>query len=215
MMLAHTIDPKLTRHALDLAVREWGPQPLNERLAALQSQEPEALQDDGRRWHVALCEPLRERMACAGLIGKRFKALVPEGPCWTTRGLRRTKVQVMRPLIRNYIFIRLDLTLDADRWHSVTATPGVHSFLRLDSSYAVVPEREMRRLIHISETKVACREDETLFSAGECVRIGDGPFSGLTGNVVRMDSGERITVRLDILGRDTPVTMPLAEIEKL
>lgn len=218
-MLAQTIDPKMVQHAMALAEQKWGPQglqPLAGHLAPTQDdQGSDAAASDGRRWHVLLCEPQRERMACAGLVGRGFKAIAPEAPVWTTRGVRRTKVQVMRPLLRGYIFARMDVHRDADRWHKATAVPGIHKFLRLDNGYGVVHEREMARLLHQAEMKIELAETDTPFEAGEMVRIGSGPFSGLGGDVVRVDSGERITVRVEFMGRGVPLKMSIHEVEKL
>jgi transcription antitermination factor NusG len=93
--------------------------------------------------------------------------------------------------------------------------PGVHSFLTIGGRYAIVPDEEMRKLLDISERAIECREEAKLFAEGEPVRIGDGPFYGLVGSVERVDSGERITVRLHIFGQETPVHLSTSEVDKL
>lgn len=61
------------------------------------------------------------------------------------------------------------------------------------------------------------RESRVSFRRGEKVRVGEGPFSGLPGRVVsaRGDARGDAVVEVDVFGRMTPVTLPLAFLEKL
>lgn len=56
-----------------------------------------------------------------------------------------------------------------------------------------------------------------VYSAGERVRITDGPFGGFPGAVVsaRADGRGDAVVEIDLFGRPTPVTVPLAILEKM
>lgn len=53
--------------------------------------------------------------------------------------------------------------------------------------------------------------------AGDRVRTTDGPFSGFVATVVTPSAKGRgdVVISVDILGRETPVTVPLAILEKL
>jgi transcriptional antiterminator NusG len=55
------------------------------------------------------------------------------------------------------------------------------------------------------------------FSKGERIEVTDGPFFGFTGTVVsaRSDGRGDAVVELDLFGRPTPATLPLAILQKM
>src|SRR6185312_4597178 len=59
------------------------------------------------------------RQLAAHLIGRRFKVYIPMERKKVTRGIKRTKVIIERPLFIGYGFIRLNWDLDQERLHHI------------------------------------------------------------------------------------------------
>lgn len=194
---------------------------ITEPMTAWQQLQDRALRErhhpaDGRQWFVLLCEPQMERKAAARLIGERFKVYLPECLVWTTRGIRRRKVQAPRPMFRGYLFIRLSLLLDP--FTHASSAVGVHKFLKFGEDFAIVPDEVMRRIGMIEQelmTPKQLRGPSAMFHVGEAVRVAEGTFSGFNADIIRLDDEERITILLPLLGRAVPVTLEAEQLEKL
>lgn len=174
-------------------------------------------ENDGRQWFVLTCEPNRETLAASHLIARRFKPYLPTESVLTTRGVRRAKVRVMRPMFRGYLFLRYGLW-EGRNW-AVESVPGVHRFLRLDDDYAIVPDVQMQTIFDTEQDLAEKAKRRTVahdFKAGEEVRVAEGVFTGFTAKIESLDGDDRITILLGMLGRATRVqNLAPYELEKL
>lgn len=171
--------------------------------------------EDGRQWFVLTCEPNREKVAASHLIARRFKVYLPEISTTATRGVRRAKMLVSRPMFRGYLFIRLGRE---DRWTWVETAPGVLRFLRLEDDFAVISDQEMQRVYDVEQGEIRIKKERKYlheFEVNEPVRVAAGLFSGLNGRIETLDDEERITILLSMLGRATPVQLSSFDLEKL
>lgn len=168
-----------------------------------------------RAWYALLVAPQHESIAAAHLTGRRFKTYFPTVPACTTRGLRRAKVTVHQPMMRGYVFIRLDFRADGDRLHHIMATPGVHRFLRMGDRLAVISDQDMRRVENIARELAKPKPVQSIWSVGEVVRVSDGVFSGINAVITDIVSQDRIKVEIPLLGQAVPITLDSAILEKL
>jgi len=171
-----------------------------------------------REWFVLSTEPNMERKAASFLIARRFKTYLPEMIKISTRGVRRRKVNIRRPIFPGYVFLFFGFDIDRARRQHVETAPGVHKFLRFDEDYAVVPGEAMERLFGIEQELLKPKQvkgPSSIFSPGEVVRISDGSFSGLNAEIESLDDDERITILLDILKRKVRTQIMAEQVEKL
>lgn len=207
--------------ALASAQGKWGGDLDGRRLVPLGSQlrdliaSPEGEPDGQRLWYVLLIEPQHEAKVAAHLTAHRLKVYMPTIARITTRGVRRTKVAVLDPLLRGYLFAHLNFTLDRRGLRHLKTAPGVHRFLQLDDTYATVPDYEMQRLQMNEEELAKPKPFQSIWSIGEVVRVTDGPFWGLNVTITGLVSSDRITVDVHLLGRAVPTTLDSDDIEKL
>lgn len=172
-----------------------------------------------RRWHVLLIEPQQERRVAVYLTAYRFKVYLPTIPYRTTRGCRRVKVEVERPMFPGYLFIRFDPDLDdGKRRQRIDIAQGVREFMKLDGEHAIISEADLLRV----EQEEKYQHDPTRRAAvrfgydqGEMVRVTDGPFQGFNGTIGQLDDRGRIKVLLSLLGRAVPTEMTVDDICKL
>jgi transcriptional antiterminator NusG len=97
---------------------------------------------------------------------------------------------------------------------------GVHGFVGTlgDAKPQPLPADEVRNMLQKSgdikgERPVRVRQN---FSAGEQVKIIDGPFESFTGTIeeVNQEKG-KLKVMVGIFGRNAPVEVDLLQVEKL
>ena len=171
---------------------------------------------DDSPWLTLKVEPGREKAVKNTLDDEVVEALVPmrKGPELRRRG--RVLPAVLTPVMICYVLVRCRVT---DK-----ALLGLKSF---DHVRDVLGGCLNPRLVSAAEVKVFKMKAEegaydwekpvAIFKRGWKVRLKEGPFCGFTATVVacRSDGKGDAVVEVDIFGRTTPITLPLALLEKV
>jgi transcriptional antiterminator RfaH len=154
------------------------------------------------RWYVVRTLPHREGKARMQLEAQGFRTFLPRHTRTVRHARRLTKVSA--PFFPRYLFVALDL--DRDPWRSVNGTFGVASLLMVNGRPMAVP-------VGVVESLAAqCGADGNLsleesIAIGQRVRILEGPFAELVGQLARFDAGGRVQVLLRLLGGEVRVAI--------
>ena len=162
------------------------------------------------RWFAVHCQPCRERVAACNLANQSFKVFLPSRE--KTRRHARKLETIRAPLFPSYLFVELDLA--RDRWRSVNGTPGVIRLVSNRDTPAAAPRGVVESLIDACDKDglIAWRPDLKL---GQQVRVANGPFADLVGELAQMTDAGRVRVLLDILGGRTAVLLSHADIASI
>lgn len=118
------------------------------------------------------------------------------------------KVLVEKKLTPTYIFVKM--IYGDDIWHRVTGTRGITGFAGPKGRPLPLPEED------IINMRLEKGKAETSAEVGDSVEILDGPFNGQVGVVHNVDiNNQKVTVMLEMFGRDTPIEVSFSEIRKL
>ena len=118
---------------------------------------------------------------------------------------------VPAPMFPRYLFVALDLA--QSRWWSIRSTFGVSNLVSFGSQPALVPSEII--------DGIRARQDEKGlvkthvgpgFKPGDRVRIIKGPLGDLEGLFEGLNDEERVTVLLNLLGREVKVRVPLETV---
>lgn len=194
-------------------------------------------------WHVVQVNAGRERTTADYLAKHRFEVYNPM--IRTVRLVKRrdmsqaqraTNIKVMRPaivaLLPGYSFVRFDPE-DA-RWHELFEIKGVRGLVMNNNLPRVFPDDEITRMKR-GEVNGALPGSMQLaqipFLVGENVRVAAGPFAGFSAIVEEvpdpvkgnkamltlddLDESMRVKLAVSIFGRETPVELPITDIEKI
>lgn len=146
-----------------------------------------------------------------------IEALVPmrKGKTWERRG-RKIEGRSM-PVIHGYVLVRF--MPDVYSMQAICSLDKVLGFLRAGEEPKRISHSEVRRFYHRAMAgDYDWKANAPTYLAGEKVRITDGPFEGHVAEVVTPNGNQKadlIVVTVEIFGTQTPVTLPLALIEKL
>ena len=133
---------------------------------------------------------------------------------------RGKKIETDRKLYPGYVFVNMHL-LDENKelvgktWYFVRETPGVIGFANGENPMPMRQSEVDAMLAQVRE-----KEDKVvpkiLFTMGDRVRVGDGPFEGQEGVIEGVDEARgRVHVAVSIFGRSTPVELEYWQIEKI
>jgi len=147
-------------------------------------------------WYVVFTHPNGEETAALHLRRQGFATYLPRR--WAMRRHARRQERVARPLFPRYLFVSLDITMQ--RWRSVHSTVGVTRLVCRGDTPVPVPKGVVERLIE-AQDEAGCVRLAASFKPGDRVRILCGAFADLVGLYEEMTDAQRVTLLLNLLGR--------------
>jgi transcriptional antiterminator NusG len=171
------------------------------------------------RWYVVhvysghekkVAEALRQRTETLHLLDKILRVFIPtQDKIQIRRGQRRT---VSEKIFPGYILVEMEMTDNA--WLAIRTTEGVTGFVGMSSRPTPLPKSEVEAIMKYAE------QSDTQYKAdfvdGEAVRITDGPFNDFLGTVDNIDEERgKVTVLINIFGRETPVELDFLQVKKV
>lgn len=127
------------------------------------------------------------------------------------KGQKRTSKRRFFP---GYILVKM--VLNDETWHIVKNTPKITGFVGDKVRPVPIQEAEVQKMTNRIAEGQAKPRPRVSFSAGENVRVVDGPFSNFSGTIedVNPDKG-KVKVLVSIFGRSTPVELDFIQVEKI
>jgi transcription termination/antitermination protein NusG len=158
---------------------------------------------------------LASRVRSMNVEGRIFEVVIPMEDVIEFKGGR--KVVAQKKLFPGYLYVRMDL--DDDSWYVVRNTPGVTGFVGNGARPTPLSRKEVENVLGVGkeepgvEKKVRPRLE---FEVGEQVRVITGPFADFNGAISDIDvARSKLTVLVNIFGRETPVELELGQVAKL
>lgn len=155
-----------------------------------------------------------ERMVeSADLSGKVGRVVVPvEEEVRFVEGKRRT---IKKKVFPGYVFV--EMSMDDRAWYLMRNTSGVTGFVGSSEGQrqpSPLPSDEVESILKaIGEDTLRARP---VWEPGDTVRVLAGPFADFSGKVEKTDQARgKLTVLISIFGRDTPVELDFAQVERL
>ncbi len=121
--------------------------------------------------------------------------------------------KVIRPrkFYPGYVFIQMRLTNHL--WHLIKSASNVVNFVGTQGKPTEVPAQQISAITNRIEEDVEHPHSKVSFTAGEHVKVIDGPFKTFGGVVeeVNQEKG-RVKVSVSIFGRPTPVELDFSQV---
>lgn len=171
------------------------------------------------RWYVVhtysghenkVAETLKQRAETLNLTEKILSILIPtQEKIQIKRGQRKT---VNEKIFPGYMLVQMELTDDS--WLAVRTTQGVTGFVGVGNKPTPLPKHEVEAIKkYMTQATPQYKAD---FVEGEAVRIVDGPFNDFLGTVNGIDEDKgKVSVLVNIFGRETPVELDFLQIKKI
>ena len=155
-------------------------------------------------WYLIQCKPRQEERAEQNLKNQSFICYRPEREVERIKRGRKTRVR--ESLFPGYLFIRLDH--EDDNWSLIRSTRGVSRLVRFGDAPAKVDP------VIIYNIKQCCDRSDVrpALTAGDRVRIIEGPFRELEAIYLSDSGDERVILMINLLQRQQQLKVPLAAI---
>lgn len=165
--------------------------------------------NQNRSWYLIVTKPQSEFKAQENLLRQGYETYLPQ--VQTSRRRNGKNIKRTEAFFPRYLFIHLDK--ETDNWSPIRSTIGVAGMVRFGGMPAVVPENMITNLkSNENEFGLQSLEKKEL-KLGDKVDIIDGPFEGYKAVYQKMKGAERVSVLLDIVGKNTQVILSVHELE--
>jgi transcriptional antiterminator RfaH len=158
----------------------------------------------GSRWYVVQTQVNGETKAEQNLLRQGYQIYLPR---YLKRRRHARKVDfVAKPLFPRYLFVAIDMA--TQRWRSIQSTSGVSHLVANGDEPAVVPEGVVRALKVREDAKGFVELDAApSFAPGDKVRVLGGAFMDNAGLFNGMADHDRVSILLEMLGRQVRVVL--------
>jgi len=153
-------------------------------------------------WIVAKIKPNQDKIALQNLERQNFIFFQPKFE--TTAKIKNKFKVTIKPVFPGYIFINVNYK-NSD-WHKINNTRGLSAIIAFGNKIPIIPNELIKDLKDrfILNTKL---QNPYVFKKGMHVEITNGPFSTILGNIDEINADKRIWILLDILGKQTRVSV--------
>ncbi len=157
---------------------------------------------------------LNNRIASLNMEDFIFQIEVPEEEVMEIKNGQRK--QVKRNIYPGYVLVRMDLTDES--WSAVRNTPGVTGFVGNAHHPSPLSMDDVEKILAPRPVKKSDKPEIRVidFSVGESVTVMDGPFATLPASISEiMPEQAKLKVLVSIFGRETPVELSFAQVQKI
>ncbi len=146
------------------------------------------------------------------LGGHVSQVLIPTEKVKTIRGNK----QVVKERLYLPGYVLVEARLVGETVHELRNTPNVLGFLGGMDNPSPLRESEVNRILgKVDELEDEPQEIEIPYVVGESVKVIDGPFSGFSGVIEKIDDDKKkVTVSVKVFGRSTGLDLGFMQIEK-
>jgi transcriptional antiterminator NusG len=173
----------------------------------------------GKAWYVLhtysgyednVARNLGQRIESMGMQEKIFKVMVPKEKKIKIKNGKRCTVE--EKIFPGYVLVEMIVTDES--WYVVRNTPNVTGFIGLGTTPTPVDPAE------IGLIEKRSKKEEPKYNIdveiGEVIKIIDGPFKGYDSKIESLDVDRgKVSVLVNIFGRETPVELDFIQIKKI
>jgi transcription termination/antitermination protein NusG len=166
---------------------------------------------------------LENRVSSLNMEDFIYEVVVPTEEVTEIRNGQRK--QIRRTVLPGYVLVRMDLTDES--WSTVRHTPSVTGFVGHSNQPVPLSLEEVEKMLAPSVVAAATAGSEgparrkkkvevADFAVSDSVMVVDGPFAGVHATITEINvNSQRLKALVEILGRETPVDLTFAQIQKV
>jgi transcription antitermination factor NusG len=160
-------------------------------------------------WYAVYTRPRAEKQVNQRLTEIGIETFLPMQKTYRIWSDRKKLVE--RPLLSSYIFVRV-IRKDFPK---VYVDPGVVKFITFEGVPASIPQNQIDILRLLINSDAEIEVSTTKFANGDKVEVISGALLGLTGELIRIGSRNRVVVRIDRLDQNLILKIPAAFLKRV
>lgn len=160
-------------------------------------------------WYAAYTKPRNEKRVLERLARAGIEAYLPL--LHTRRKWADRLKWVSEPLIRSYIFVRVN----AHNYYDVLGVSGIVCYVFFEGKPAAIPHRQIETLQLLLSENIPIENSSERFVAGQKVIVKSGTLLGMEGEMVQYQGRNKVLVRLGNTGQSLLISISPELLENL
>ena len=161
------------------------------------------------KWYALYTRPRAEKLVYQRLVEAAIETFLPLQKTYRMWSDRKKLVE--RPLLTSYIFVRTS----KKNFPKVYRTNGVVKFVSFEGQPVSIPQNQIDNLRLLINSDAEIEVSAEIFEKGDNVEVINGSLIGLTGELIRIGSKNRVVVRIDRLDQNLILKIPMSFLKKV
>jgi len=160
-------------------------------------------------WYAVYTKPHAEKQVFNRLEEAGIEAFLPLQK--TIRQWSDRKKIVEKPLLSSYIFVRVK----RKQFPTVYRTYGIVKFVTFEGNPVPIPRSQIDNLRLLVNSDAEIEVNSEKYEPGDRVEVASGSLAGLQGELIGKGRGKRMIIRLDEIGKNIIVKIPVTFLVKI
>ncbi|TAL61206.1 MAG: UpxY family transcription antiterminator [Bacteroidetes bacterium] len=161
------------------------------------------------KWYALYTRPRAEKQVYQRLVEAGIETFLPLQKTYRMWSDRKKLVE--RPLLSSYIFVK---TYNKN-FPMVYKTNGVVKFVSFEGHPVSIPQNQIDNLRLLINSDAEIEVSSEKFAKGDNVEVVSGSLVGLTGELIKIGSHNRVVIRIDRLDKNLILKIPKAFLRKV
>jgi transcription antitermination factor NusG len=161
------------------------------------------------KWYALYTRPRAEKLVYKRLVEAGIETFLPLQKVYRKWSDRKKLIE--KPLLSSYIFVKTN----SKRFPVVYKTNGVVKFVSFEGQPVSIPKNQIDNLKLLINSDADIEVSSEKFEQGDNVEVVSGSLVGLTGELIKIGSHNRVVVRIDRLDQNLILKIPKAFLRKV
>lgn len=161
------------------------------------------------KWYAIYTRPRAEKLVYQRLIEEGIETFLPLQKTYRMWSDRKKLVE--KPLLSSYIFVKTN----KKNFPRVYKTSGVVKFISFEGQPVSIPQNQIDNLRLLINSDAEIEVSSEKFAQGDNVEVINGSLVGLTGELIKIGSKNRVVVRIDRLDQNLILKIPKGFLKKV
>jgi transcriptional antiterminator RfaH len=161
------------------------------------------------RWYAMYTRSHHEKSAYELLLRDKIEAYLPLQTTLKQWSDRKKKVSI--PLFSCYLFVHIT----PGEYYKPLNIQGIVRYVTFEGKAVSIPDKQIVLIKNMLEQNIELEEFPGKIVRGYRVEIKSGPFSGMTGELIRYANNTRVILRIEEINKALLVNIPLHYLKQI
>jgi len=161
------------------------------------------------KWYALYTRPRAEKLVYQRLVEAGIETFLPLQKTYRMWSDRKKLVE--KPLLSSYVFVKTN----KKSFPKVYKTNGVVKFISFEGQPVSIPQNQIDNLRLLINSDAPIEVSSEKFATGDNVEVINGSLIGLTGELIKIGSKNRVIVRIDRFDQNLILKIPKVFLRKV